>query len=196
MFSCCVLPSKIRLSCVSDPPTFLRLFVACLQCGQITRIVVGCDKHVNTGHHRTHQGGDADRLIKQDELLKSSHPRVKIHVAPSIPEAKDFPWFNKPWSFHHWLLHNDPKETAIVILDPDEFFLQPLTQSGRKRKDLLSHWPKSMDKDITDVVRPGRGVAQMYGFGSVWLNMFKYKELCPGKQVRRLCVSSPLNPRR
>jgi hypothetical protein len=31
-----------------------------------------------------------------------------------------------------------------VILDPDEFFLRPLTTTGRAREDMLSHWPKSM----------------------------------------------------
>jgi len=44
-----------------------------------------------------------------------------VHVAPAIPEAKEFPWFNKPWSFHHWLKEKGDSitERAITILDPD-----------------------------------------------------------------------------
>jgi hypothetical protein len=40
---------------------------------KITRIVVGCDKQVTTGSFRTHQGGDADRLIKAEDLSKVRH---------------------------------------------------------------------------------------------------------------------------
>jgi hypothetical protein len=87
------------------------LLNSALHAGQkckITRIVVGCDKQVATGSFRTHQGGDADRLIKTEDLSKSTYPNYAVHVAPAVPEAKEFPWFNKPWSFHHWLLHTKP----------------------------------------------------------------------------------------
>ena len=86
------------------------------QCGKMTRIVVGCDKHVDTGAMRTHQGGAADELVSKNKLIRSTFPNLNVHFAPSIPEAKEFPWYNKPWSFHHWVMKNPPKETAICIL--------------------------------------------------------------------------------
>ena len=68
---------------------------------KITRIVVGCDKHVATGSFRTHQGGDADRLINQADLGKSTYPNLAVHIAPSVPEAKEFPckWLSDPCHF-------------------------------------------------------------------------------------------------
>ena len=37
--------------------------------------------------------------------------------------------FNKPWSFYHWTKnHTQPwTEEIIGILDPDEFFLSPVS---------------------------------------------------------------------
>ena len=81
----------------------------------MTRIVVGCDKHVDTVM-RTHQGGDADKIVSNEKLLRSTYPGMNVHIAPSIPEAKEFPWYNKHWSFHHWVKNAPPKEKVIVIL--------------------------------------------------------------------------------
>lgn len=156
------------------------------QCGKMTRIVVGCDKHVDTGPMRTHQGGAADELIKANDLVKSTSPGLNVHIAPAIPEAKEFPWFNKPWSFHHWLKEKGDtiKERAIAILDPDEFFLQPLTQrTGDKSADgfeIINNYPPRLKSIVTDVVKPGMGVTQMYGFETVWLRMFDKRKICPG----------------
>ena len=68
---------------------------------------------------------------------------------------------------------------CTALLDPDEFFLEPLIQ-GKPKEKLLSQWPPRMKDKITDIVKPGMAVAQMYGFGTVWLNMFKKETLCPG----------------
>jgi hypothetical protein len=155
------------------------------QCGSMTRIVVGCDKKV-VEVIRTHAGGAADELISNAVLERSTFPGLKVHVAPAIPEAREFPWFNKPWSFHHWLKEKGDSitERAIAILDPDEFFLQPLTQrKGDKSADgfrILNNWPEAMASQVTDVVKPGMAVCQEYGLGTVWLNMFDKTKICPG----------------
>ena len=155
------------------------------QCGSVTRIVVGCDKKV-TEVIRTHAGGAADELISADDLAKSTFPGLKLHFAPAIPEAREFPWFNKPWSFHHWLKEKGTSitERAITILDPDEFFLQPFTQrTGDKSADgfqMLNNWAPQYKSGVTDVVQPGMGMCQMYGLGVGWLHMFDKTKICPG----------------
>jgi hypothetical protein len=155
------------------------------QCGSMTRIVVGCDKQV-TEKIRTHQGGAADVLIDRGELMKSTFPGLHVHVAPAIPEAAEFPWFNKPWSFQHWLdsMADNISERAIAVLDPDEFFLQPLTQRAKHAADgpfeILNGYPERLKHQVTDVVQPGWGVAQKYGIGSAFLHKFNQREICPG----------------
>ena len=153
------------------------------QRGKITHIIAGCEEREDTGMEGkerfiTHAAGAGDNIVSDKLWRKSSHPHFALHYAPSIPEAKEFPWFNKPWSFYHWMKTAKPKERVIVLLDPDEFFLEPLTQGEKKREDLINNWPSSLQHLVTDVVQPGMAVAQMYGFGAVWMRMFDRKKLC------------------
>jgi len=153
----------------------------------MTRIVAGCDQH-STGMS-THPAGAADNLVQQEDLFKSIFPDLHVHVAPSIPEAANFPWFNKPWSFHHWILNQSDaiKERAIAILDPDEFFMQPLTQRSEHPPDspfeIINDYPARLRHQVTDVVQPGWAVAQKYGLGSGWLNKFNQRTICPGGEA-------------
>ncbi|CAK0802536.1 unnamed protein product [Prorocentrum cordatum] len=157
------------------------------QCGRMTRIVVGCDKLIEGGEKvSTHQPGAGDKLIDHDDLLKSTYPALNVHVAPAIPEAAEFPWFNKPWSFEHWLntTGDDVTERVVAILDPDEFFLQPLTQRAEHAADgpfeIIHGYPERLSQQVTDVVQPGWAVAQKYGLGSAFLSKFDQRTICPG----------------
>ena len=143
------------------------------QRGKITHIIVGCEEREDAGmdgkaRYITHAAGAGDNIVSDSLWRKSSHPNFSLHYAPAVPEAKEFPWFNKPWSFYHWMKTAKPKERVIALLDPDEFFLEPLTQGDKKRDDLITDWPSSLQHLVTDVVQPGMAVAQMYGFGAVW----------------------------
>merc|ERR1719356_2142893 len=118
--------------------------------------------------------------------MKSTFLGLKVHVAPAIPEAAEFPWFNKPWSFQHWLdsMADNISERAIAILDPDEFFLQPLTQRAEHAADgpfeIINHYPSRLRHQVTDVVQPGMGVAQQYGIDTAFLRKFNQRTICPG----------------
>ena len=143
------------------------------QRGKITHIIAGCEEREDAGmdgkaRYITHAAGAGDNIVSDSLWRKSSHPNFSLHYAPAVPEAKEFPWFNKPWSFYHWMKTAKPKERVIALLDPDEFFLEPLTQGDKKRDDLITDWPSSLQHLVTDVVQPGMAVAQMYGFGAVW----------------------------
>jgi len=154
------------------------------QCGNVTRIVVGCEKKV-VERIRAHPGGAADELIAEGDLKKSTFPGLKVHVAPAIAEAEEFAWFNKPWSFKHWLDSQSDAiaERAVVILDPDEFFLQPLTQRAEHADDspfeIINGYPEQLKHQVTDVAQPGWGVAQKYGFGPEILRKFDQRTICP-----------------
>jgi len=157
------------------------------QCGKMTRIVVGCDKKIVGGEAiSTHAAGAADNLISHEDLLKSTYPRLNVHVSPSIPEAAEFPWFNKPWSFEHWVANkaDDVSERVVVILDPDEFFFQPLTQRAEHAADgpfeVLQGYPERLQQQVTDLVKPGWAVAQKYGLGAAFLHKFDQRTMCPG----------------
>jgi hypothetical protein len=153
------------------------------QQGKMTHIIVGCETREDAGMQGkarllTHVAGEGDNVVSGNVWRQSSNPNVKLHFAPAVPEAKEFPWFNKPWSFYHWMKTAQPKESVIVIIDPDEFFLQPLTQGRRPRRDILSAWPAEMESKVTDVVRPGWAVAQTYGLGVGWLSKFDRVKMC------------------
>ena len=107
------------------------------QRGKITRVVSGCDtENVKRKHAKflTHPEGLADETVPLEELQKSSHPNMHLHVTPSFEGAREFPWINKPMGIHHWLMHADPPvtESVIVIIDPDMFFMDTITQDGSK----------------------------------------------------------------
>jgi hypothetical protein len=128
---------------------------------------------------RTSSGGDADRTVGGTDWAKSAHSNVDLHFAPAVEEAARFPWFNKPWSFNHWVKNvkggwASIKEDIIVIMDPDEFFLSPL-KTGVPAKDLLVKTSHNLlakivdDVNFPDRVKPGTAVAQMYGLGAGWV---------------------------
>jgi hypothetical protein len=52
---------------------------------------------------------------------------------PRIVLTHSFCRYNKPWSFKYFLMHgNLEKDEIVVIIDPDEFFLEPLTIGHKK----------------------------------------------------------------
>jgi hypothetical protein len=119
------------------------------QRGKITQIVVGCDQREDKGvamkdRVLTHSSGDADNLVSKEAWAKASVSKGNLEFtrlfAPSIEQAKKFPWYNKPWSFKYFLDNgNLTKDEIVVIIDPDEFFIQPLTV-GHKKVCVLNVW--------------------------------------------------------
>ncbi len=163
------------------------------QCGRITRIVSGCEEREDKGGTSgkrwiTHQGGKTDELVPVAELSMSSNPNFDVHVTPMIPEAKEFPWWNKPYSIAHWTQNGNLRDDeTVVILDPDEFFLRPLSQDGSPWSDVLASGPVVQALRGTfgvDVAEPGRPVAQYYGLGDAWLHKFDVRSICGDECAR------------
>jgi hypothetical protein len=77
---------------------------------------------------------------------KSVHTDVERIFVPSIEEAREFPWYNKPWSYKFyadWLAkHGGVSNEVFAIIDPDEFFLKPLHNEGTKRSGLICNMPE------------------------------------------------------
>jgi hypothetical protein len=129
--------------------------------------------------------------VSLEELQKSSNPYFRLHVTPSFPGAKEFPWINKPMGLAHWLEHANPpvREKIIVIIDPDQFFLDKLvldgTRSvkGKKRpygdNGILmtagALHGQALGRDVeglTDYVERGRPIAQTYGLGGYFVKSY------------------------
>eukprot|EP00935_MAST-01C_sp_MAST-1C-sp1_P002169 g2169.t1 len=180
------------------------------QRGKITQIVVGCDEREDKGvklraRVLTHPTGDVENLVSGKDWAKSaagSAGGVEFNrlFAPSIPQAKAFPWYNKPWSFKYFLMHgNITKDSIIVIIDPDEFFIEPLT-IGHTRKELIvsmeDKYLKPIVDDINgviDVPKPGTAVTQVYGIGGSWINRFDRNSICGAKSY---CATMDYNAAR
>jgi hypothetical protein len=155
------------------------------QRGKYTHIVVGCETSQESTIH-TSGGGDSFRTVLREEWEKSSNPDVDLFFVPAVAMAKEFPWFNKPWSFYQWAANTTIKETTVVIMDPDQFFIEAIDNTKYKLNDLrptTDEWAlKTIVKDMSRpaMVTPGTAVAQTYGLGSGWTNaeMFDRAKIC------------------
>jgi len=126
-----------------------------------------------------------------EELQKSSNPNFRLHVTPSFPGAKEFPWINKPMGLAHWLEHANPpvKEKIIVIIDPDQFFLDKLEIDGSRsvkgsgrpygENGILmtsgAKGGKAFGRDVvglTDLIKRGRPIGQTYGLGGAFVHSY------------------------
>jgi hypothetical protein len=78
-------------------------FLKVKQRGKLTHIVVGCEQD-SKSKIATSAGGDADRTVLREEWAKSSNTDVELFFVPAVKMSKEFPWFNKPWSFYQVLI--------------------------------------------------------------------------------------------
>jgi hypothetical protein len=85
--------------------------------------------------------------------------------------GKRYPQQNRPDGLSHWLQNVDiADDTILVVLDPDQLFLKPLTQNAElERPALIQNW--GGDRYIA---RPGKPVGQGYGIAS----FKKYRKVC------------------
>ena len=169
--------------------------------GPITRIVVGCEKKVNKLERVSHhQRGVLDNLVSLKEWQQTTYPNAFLHMVPHHSQKKSMTWFNKPWGFWHFSFYGTLRANVIAIVDPDQFFLAPLTQNVRLRADYeLNHawrndpagptamsWLGLPDPLPTDMAAPGMAIAQDYSIGANWIRKFNRTKVCIGV-VRRVC---------
>eukprot|EP00935_MAST-01C_sp_MAST-1C-sp1_P001562 g1562.t1 len=165
---------------------------------KITQIIVGCDAREDQDmngkeRHLTHPHGAADNVVTPEMWAKSVHPSVERIFVPSIKEAREFPWYNKPWSYKFYAEHLKKTgfsgEEIFAIIDPDEFFLTELHNRGTNRDGLICNMPERYIQDLLgrvshpagealDVVRKGKGVAQTYGLGPGIVTKFDRSKIC------------------
>ena len=158
--------------------------------GPVTRIVVGCEKRkTDHGKTTTHTVGELDDLVESAIWRRSTYPNVSLHLAPHPPLTDlRFQWFNKAWGFYHWSTHGVLLASVVAVLDPDQFFLAPLTQNVMSPESMLpSHpwlrtagrsWLGMPDPEVTDAAVPGMGIAQKYGIGDVFIHKFNRTKVC------------------
>lgn len=143
--------------------TFFYFAMASGQAGEATRVASGCSP------------GEALALQKQfDEQIRPMSPaHFHLHLTPNYSKAAGnkhpYKFFNKPMGLRHWMEHglgfphsSENDDTIFVVLDPDQFILQPFVQDFTDQEQL---W-------ITDEYRKvekGRPMAAAYGFATDWI---------------------------
>lgn len=137
------------------------------QKGTITRIASGCteeeQRHVETLH----------------SYLPS---QFKVHFTPDFKEdkktGKRYDFFNKPFGMLHWLEHAQGvgKDAVIALIDPDFFFLRPLSAVlGTESETIVSKPVQYSDLPLR--VDKGHPIGQQYGLGAHWLR-FNRSYIC------------------
>lgn len=154
-----------------------------------------------------------------DMLQKSVNPKFSLHVTPSFAGAREFPWINKPMGLAHWLENANVKEKVIVVIDPDQFFMDQLTPDG-SRTVQGDNYPygkggllctagckhgEAFGRNVVgmnDIVKRGRPVAQTYGLGGHFVHSYNVTKivgptspanhLAQGKAEQHYSVGPPM----
>ena len=156
------------------------------QPGRITRIASGCTDEEKISIQNWH-----------DEHIAGLSSRFGLHLTPHFSSVKDeqgktvgdYEFFNKPFGLLHWMEHGehmgvDPDtspsqpyrhDTIIILMDPDEVFLRPITGHFTSSDTIFRGGLKggintNTEKDNQSfVVRHGKPLSQEFGFGISWL---------------------------
>lgn len=144
--------------------------------GQVTRVASGC----------TEEGADAlERVFaEQIQTLPFGKNRFHLHLTPDYSGTAgfDYKFFNKPFGLLHWMEHGMgwsgnatskntiPKDTIVVVLDPDQFLLRPFVADFTNDPAAVWHEADAETKEF--VVKEGRPFSQFYGLGAHWLPEF------------------------
>jgi hypothetical protein len=119
----------------------------------LLQLIVGCDSREDAGmegkeRFLTHPAGAGDDVVTQKMWAHSNHPKVTRLFVPFIEQAREFPWYNKPWSYS-WFVKNHANDVIgpddiLAIIDPDEvdgMCISPLcVEKGKARRWVCCVW--------------------------------------------------------
>jgi len=139
------------------------------QRGHITRIASGCNAEEATELQRLHK-----------ERIDTMSDHFHLHLTPefkNIKPGKNYMFANKPYGVAHWMDHvlGYPNNTShdddiIILLDPDQMLLRPLTFDFSKETNETVIWYEAKAKDMPKLrVEHGKPFAAMYGYADQWL---------------------------
>jgi hypothetical protein len=140
-------------------------------------------------------------MLKSHDIQRTLSPNFHIHFTPDYsnrsikPSNKPYIYFNKPFGMKHWMEHalgynestkdqhskktaqtNVNDDTVIILLDPDQILLRPLTHDYN---DVNMKWMPRRNANLSKVVQHKSTMAQTYGFGSGWLTQVNLAQLLP-----------------
>jgi hypothetical protein len=134
-------------------------------------VASGCDQE---------QGEVLQRVfVEQIQALPTAASRFHLHLTPDYSRqlpAVTYKFFNKPHGLLHWLEKGlgfpetlpEYQNTVIIILDPDMLISRPFTTADYTH-DVSQRWHRTAETDSSlpqTVITEGHPVAQLYGFGS------------------------------
>jgi len=136
------------------------------QKGKLTRLVSGCENH-----DTIYWGGISSDTINTSLINRMADgDRYKVHQTPHFEGSNKCPFVNKPYSVHHWAQHGDHEgltNQVVVVIDPDEMMVTPLSLLDRKLFSAPSLFSSPESK--VSPVQPKRPISQFYQIGSSWV---------------------------
>jgi hypothetical protein len=167
------------------------------QPGNVTRIVSGCTQTQKQELRQAHE-----------TQIRTISPRFHIHFTPDYSNVKPdthYIYFNKPFGTKHWMEHvlgydnyylrtnNSTKrhdepidDTIIILLDPDQLILKPLTHDYT---NLNMKWMHRRNTKLPKMVQHKQTMAQRYAYGNEWITQVDLEHLLPHDVARK---ASPL----
>ena len=148
------------------------------QVGNVTRIVSGCNGD------QAQQLSDFHQQYVNNALSENFHVHFTPDYSTILPNVK-YKYFNKPFGLKHWmeeslgysssssasssaslaiLNNNTHDQDVIILLDPDQILLRPLTDDY---SNVDMRW--TADLGFHKRVQQGIVFAQQYGYRSDWL---------------------------
>jgi hypothetical protein len=141
---------------------------------------------------------ESDKLrAYHKEFIEPMSPDFHLHITPDfsgVKPGKDFKYFNKPFSTHHFLENvlgyrpehqnvgdNPNDDTIVVLFDPDQAIMRPFTNNYFHNE--TEDWMKRTTHPIYNSVAHGRPMAQLYGFGVQWQTKTNISRYVPDNEL-------------
>ena len=154
----------------------------CKQKGTVTRIASGCTSKQKQYLETTFKKAIL-ALSPTNFKLHYTPDYSKVHMKGDKSGGDNYPYFNKPFGVRHWMenalgynttyaktadsLRNPNEDSIIMLLDPDQILLKPLTHDYRN--DTIMKWVER-NTDSPKIVQHKTVIAQQYGYGGKWIS--------------------------
>ena len=132
------------------------------QPGYVVRIASGCTEPQKEELRKVHEA-----------VISKLSPKFSVHFTPDYAKISgdNYKYYNKPFGLNHWLdnglkyteRRDELEDAIIMILDPDQILLRPLTYDFTDSNVIIHHSKKG--PPAVRKVAHGQPWASLYAFG-------------------------------